>query len=106
MIISNLVQGAIGQIKGPLTNKESITFSTGNEAGAGRPPDLKLGISIDEKDLMTYGWRFEVTINKNIRILIGSTGRYEFDEKIAVDTISFPEGAPASVIIDYVVLDI
>lgn len=103
MIISNLVQGAIGQIKGPLTINDSIVFSTSNAAGL--PPDLKLGISIDEKDLMTYGWKFPVSIN-NTRILIGSTGRYEFDEKVTINTISFPQGAPASVIIDYVVLDV
>lgn len=103
MIISNLVQGSIGQIKGPLAINDSITFSTSNVAG--RPPDLKLGISIDEKDLMTYEWRFPVVIN-DISISVGSTGRYEIDDNIAIDTISFPQGAPASVIIDYVVLDV
>lgn len=103
MVISNLVQGGIGQVKGPFGENESVIFSTSSSGG--RPPVLKLGISIDEKDLMTYGWAFPVSID-NVAITIGSTGRYELENDITIDTIIFPLGAPASVIIDYVVLDI
>ena len=93
----NLLNGAIGQVQGPFATNEILNFN-----GA----EVKLGISIAEKDLMTY----EQTINKGFVILInnelvklGYEGIYESDDWIILNQISFPQGAPPSILIEYVI---
>jgi len=90
-------KGMIGQEKGPFTSNDSIIFKK----------KIKLGVIIGEKDYMKYS-PFQIKIqldssNESI-IQIGQKGIYELYE-IYVDTISFPAGAPDSVIIDYVILE-
>ena len=93
----NLTSGAIGQIQGPFNSSDILNFN--NEG-------VKLGISIAEKDLMTYGGTeekgFIVQINEeNIRF--GREGIYESDDWILLNTVSFPQGAPESVLVEYVI---
>ena len=100
MTVQNLAQGTIGRVQGPIAAGEVINF-----AASGSAKYFKLGISISEKDLMSFNWRFPVKIN-NLNIVIGKSGVYEPDGMLQVSQIVFPQGAPASVTIDYVVLDI
>lgn len=95
-LANNLKKGTIGQIQGPFAADESINFQN---------YFVKLGIFIGEKDLMDFDWHFPVKIN-NIDIIIGSFGMYELEEPIQISSISFPQGAQESVMIDYVILDI
>ena len=92
----NLDQGVIGQIQGPFDPNQSFEFN--NNA-------IKLGIFIGEKDLMTFDWHFPVDIN-NERVIIYKKGMYEPNVPLILNKVSFPQGAPASVFIDYVVLEI
>ena len=89
-----LVNGQIGQIKGPFSSEENVLSDllTG-----------KIGISIGEKDLMKGDFYFR--INDSL-YLMGETGMYEIDEPYVISSIVFPNGAPASVIIDYINMDI
>lgn len=97
-MIIDLPHGSIGQIQGPFTNTDTIDFSN---------KDIKIGISIGEKDLMTYGGTeskgFTVKID-DVLIRFGRDGIYELDEEMRIGLVSFPQGAPASVLIEYVIL--
>ena len=92
--------GAIGQIQGPFTVDDYIDFNTNKY--------IKLGISINEKDLMTFeesnAGGYTIQIDDTL-IRLGRDGMYELTEGAHLKRISFPQGAPASVIVDYVVLD-
>ena len=67
---------------------------------------VKLGISIAEKDLMAYGASaqlgFIVLIN-NETIRLGREGIYEVDDWMVLNQVSFPYGAPASTLVEYVI---
>ena len=94
----NLVQGAIGQLKGPFSQGESISF-----AGAG----VKIGFAIGEKDFMKAGNPntnngFAIQINDQL-VRMGRTYLYETDNSTEITTVSFPQGAPPSLLIDYVI---
>lgn len=93
----NLSNGAIGQVQGPFQANDSLNFSG---------KQVKLGVSIAEKDLMTYGGTadkgFMMKINDEL-IRLGREGRYESDDWIVLGQVSFPRGAPASVLVEYVV---
>lgn len=89
------VNGQIGQIKGPFSEETEILSNvfTG-----------KIGISIGEKDLMKIK-DFYFRINNSL-YLMGRTGIYEIDEPYTISSIIFPNGAPASVTIDFINIDI
>lgn len=91
-----LNQGAIGQLQGPFNIGQNFNFQA---------KVIKLGIFIGEKDLMTFNWRFPVDINGE-RIIISQKGMYEPNAPLTLSLLSFPMGAPASVFIDYVVLEV
>ena len=91
-----LDQGAIGQVQGPFSRGEMFTFSN---------KSIKVGIFINEKDLMTFDWEFPIRIN-GIDVIVYKPGMYEPNVSLPISSISFPQGAPASVFIDYVVLEI
>lgn len=95
--------GVIKQFKGPFEENQSISL-TGNAC--------KIGISIAEDDFMSWGatynqgeWRgkdFIINI-KGEQIHMGRT--YIYQSQQAIDQpilISFPDGAPTSLIIDVV----
>lgn len=92
-----LTNGVIGQIQGPLTSTDMINFNNNY---------IKLGISIGEKDLMTYeqseykGFIFQID-NEIIRL--GRDGMYETDDVVQISQLKFPQGAPASLLVEYVV---
>lgn len=90
------INGQIGQIKGP--------FSSGSNILNNNLLTGKFGISIGEKDLMKIK-DFKFRIN-NVEYLMGRTGIYEICEPYEVSSIEFPEGAPASVVIDYININI
>lgn len=93
----NLTNGSIGQIQGPLTSVDTINFNKSF---------VKLGISIGEKDLMTY----QESENKSLMfqidnelIKLGQDGIYETDDVVQINQLTFPQGAPASLLIEYVI---
>ena len=91
-----LTSGSIGQIQGPFTASDVINFDN---------KFVKLGIIIGEKDLMTYeDTGFFVEID-GVRIKFGRDGIYELDDTLRLGSISFPSGAPASLLIDYVIMN-
>ena len=103
-MVLNLKSGSIGQIQGPFSENDVFTFRGLNDGIV----YVKLGIIINDKDLMTFGDSedkgFTVRINGDL-IRFGWEGIYELDEVMKIDSLSFPQGAPASVIIDYVVMN-
>ena len=97
----NLKNGYIGQIRGPFSNNDIINFN--NHL-------IKLGVFIEEKDLMTYspdGFKIQITDITGIQTLIklGQKGIYELSEAINLKSISFPLGGPVSLVIDYAVVE-
>lgn len=95
----NLNYGAIGQLRGPFALGESFSF-----------PNVKvrLGVCIGEKDFMKAGNPndnngYAIQINDQL-IRLGRTYIYESTEDTDVTTLSFPQGAPASLIVDYEVI--
>ena len=94
-VLQTLNQGVFGQLQGPFN---STTFNFEGKS-------VKLGIFIGEQDLMKFNWQFPIDIN-NERILIGKSGMYEPNVALPITSLAFPSGAPASVYVDYVVLEI
>lgn len=97
----NLGNGYIGQIRGPFSSSDRINFN--NHL-------IKLGVFIGEKDFMAYppdGFKIQITDTAGTQTIIrlGREGIYELDEVISLGSISFPLGAPASLVIDYAVMD-
>lgn len=93
--------GTIGQYKGPFSSSENIATKIGIGAA------VKFGVTIGEKDYMKIK-NFKMKINgatlTDPLFHIGKTFIYEIDDKFVLSELSFPEGAPASTIIDYVIL--
>lgn len=85
----------VGQIKGPFEANQNVFTSA---------QKVRLGISIDTKDLMPFGEdRVEglsFKINGQL-IEMGRTGMYETGDYINVSSLSFNKKTPASVIINY-----
>ena len=94
-----IVRGSIGQLQGPFSQGDSIRFGAG----------VKLGFAIGEKDFMKAGDPntnngFAFKIDDQL-IRMGRTYLYETDDSTKVTSVSFPQGAPASLIIDYVIAE-
>ena len=111
--------GMIGQAQGPFSSNDiinSIIIPQIREHGGdvSNPVFAKFGISIGEKDYMIFdqmeedGKRFKFIIDfgdGEKTIWMGKTQMYESDDGIEIQTLKFPEGAPASVFVEYVVLN-
>ena len=93
----DLSNGAIGQVQGPFQANDFLNFNG---------KQVKLGVSIAEKDLMTYGGTeikgFTIKIDDEL-IKLGREGIYESDDWVELNQITFPQGAPVSVLIEYVI---
>lgn len=107
---NNLKVGTIGQYKGPFTSSDSIILNS--------ETPIEIGVSIGEKDAMkqlanndVWGWTDAPLIinidgeDKQIPIAIGQRFIYNPEIGIFHHTISFPNGAPSSTIIDYMILE-
>lgn len=94
------LNGSIGQVTGPfsagqdLLAEEGVIMNLISQYTSSEKVQLsKLGIQADEGTI--------VQIN-GINIKIGKTGIYELDETVAIKSLIFPNGADASVIVDFV----
>ena len=88
--------GKIGQFKGPFTENQTITLDS--------EYNIQLGIAIGEKDCMKNNWKLRVLID-NEEIWIKHRCIYNPDVTIFHHTITFPDGAPESTIVDYIILE-
>lgn len=88
--------GKIGQFKGPFARNQIITLDS--------EYNIQLGISIGEKDSMSKNWKLRVLID-NKEIWIWHRCIYNPETNIFHHTIQFPDGAPESVILDYMILE-
>ena len=90
--------GTIKQFKGPFDAGYTLPLQNGN---------CKIGISIGEKDFMRISQQnsgFKFVINGE-QLYMGRTCMYQSDRQIDNVTISFPQGAPLSTIVDVVYMD-
>lgn len=90
----SLKAGQIGQIQGPFYINQDVASEISNSG-----QDVLLGITIGEKDYMQAPFYF---VLNGRTIYMGSTCMYELSNPIALTSLVFPLGAPASLIIDYV----
>ena len=90
------------QYRGPYAARQTIDLPSGS---------YKLGISIGEKDFMKFGDSqissgstkgFGIILG-DTPILIGRTFMYETVEAITGTSLTFPLGAPASLIVDILI---
>ncbi len=93
--------GFFGQLTGPFSAGQNLA----TQIGAGRK--VKFGISIGEKDYMKLqDFCFKVNnILTRVNIYIGRTFIYETDDGIILSELSFPDGAPASTIINFSLIE-
>ena len=93
----NRINGRLGQVCGPFAAGEDLLASGGAidefTKEKTKPNLLKLGI---QAPVDSY-----VSIN-NVNIKIGKTGIYELDYRVIVKSLSFPNGADETVIVDFV----
>lgn len=94
--------GDIVQYQGPFTSEQTITIKY----------PCVLGISISEKDFMKAGSEsadssIEVVINQkkgnqtvSSSFFIGRTFMYQTQEQYDIISVQFPNGAPASTLVD------
>lgn len=91
----------IGQVQGPFLPNENVADIINN----GTNHYSKIGIEIGEKDFFTYRDDFVFYIN-GIQIHMGRTQRYELDEDIYLRSLTFKDGAPSSVSVDYAIVEL
>lgn len=89
--------GHIGQVSGPFNAGQDLLADFG-PIGAftpqlQRPVLYKIGVQADVGTV--------ISIN-NTNIKIGSTGIYELDDSVKINELSFPNGASANTIIDFI----
>lgn len=91
------INGRVGQVLGPFDAGQDLMADDGAigmfTPEKTKPIILKLGIQTDIGTI--------VKINE-VPIKIGKTGIYELDYRVQVKTLSFPSGANANTIIDFV----
>ena len=109
--------GIIGQAQGPFSSETNVIDIIVPQIRAkggdvSKPIFAKFGISIGEKDYMIFDkeekdkFKFIIDFGDGETIVwMGKTQIYESDEGIRINTLKFPQGAPASVLIEYVILD-
>ena len=117
------VSGMIGQLVGPFNSDVNIIPLISNKEGISNPIFFKLGISLGEKDYMVYTreevendyvnikkrFNFKITFGDELagsgtEFWLGKTQIYESDEGLYIKELIFPEGAPASTLIEYTIL--
>ena len=92
-----ILNGRVGQVLGPFAANVDLLAEGGAiseftpETSA--PIIEKLGIQTDVGNL--------IEIN-GVQIKIGKTGIYELDNRVAIKSLKFPNGANADTIIDFV----
>ena len=93
----NRINGRVGQVLGPFAPGEDLLARGGVidefTKETTQPRILKLGI---QAPVDSY-----VSIN-DVNIKIGKTGIYELDYRVVVRSLSFPNGADETVIVDFV----
>lgn len=103
--------GIVYQIKGPFVAGANVLNNFLKKNGS-TGENMKIGISIDSKDLMTYGdltkyprgFDFIISGPAGETVLqMGRSGMYQTDTPLWVSELSFPHGAPESVIVDFVI---
>ena len=100
-------QGLFGQLRGPFTAGENIKQTKMQNDNSSIYTFL--GISIAEKDFMLFGKNEEnETQPYSLRFMIngeefwiGRTQMYETSQEIELNSLVFPDGAPASTLIEY-----
>lgn len=89
--------GYVGQIRGPFGMSEDIVSKLDLPIGY----KIRFGVSVDPYDMMPIpDWYFEVN---GAHIKMGKTCMYETDEPVIISTFTFPIGAPASTLVDFVI---
>lgn len=101
-------QGKFGQIRGPFANGEDVALIIRQIEGISATPYVELGVTYAEKDAMIYGKERDNTIPSSLKMLIngneiwmGRTHMYETDGVVPLTSFVFPQGAPASVLVEY-----
>lgn len=103
--------GTIGQLKGPFQAGQNVFSSLFAQEGT-NSEKMKFGVSINEKDLMPFGnlssypngLAFNVaTPIGTVLVQMGRTCMYETDGAVQVNSLSFINNTPQSVIINYVI---
>lgn len=91
------LNGRIGQVLGPFDAGIDLLADDGAigqfTPESTKPIIEKLGIQTDVGTM--------VEIN-GVQIKIGKTGIYELDNRVAIKTLKFPDGAGADTIVDFV----
>lgn len=91
------LNGRIGQVLGPFDAGIDLLADDGAigqfTPESTKPVIEKLGIQTDVGTM--------VEIN-GVQIKIGKTGIYELDNRVAIKTLVFPDGASADTIVDFV----
>lgn len=92
-----ILNGRIGQVLGPFDAGVDLLAEGGAISDftpeVTKPIIEKIGIQTDIGSI--------IEIN-GVRIKIGKTGIYELDNRVAIKSLSFPNGASADTIIDFV----
>ena len=103
--------GTVGQIKGPFQAGQNAFAQLWQKQGT-TLEKMKLGISIDEKDLLPFGdvetyptgFSFMVSGPNNTALIqMGRTGIYESDQPVLISSLIFTNNAPQSVIVNFVI---
>lgn len=92
-----ILNGRVGQVLGPFAANVDLLAEGGAISDftpeASAPIIEKLGIQTDVGNL--------IEIN-GVQIKIGKTGIYELDNRVAIKSLKFPNGANTDTIIDFV----
>lgn len=103
--------GIVGQLKGPFRANYNVFTELFTQEGT-TSENMKIGVSINEKDLMPFGDEQTyptgiafviLTPNQNTTVQMGRTGMYETDQPVQVNSLMFLNEAPQSVIINYTI---
>ena len=116
-------QGIIGLLAGPFSKNQNVIPLIANKEGVTAPIFFKLGISLGEKDYMIYTkekvtkeentikvevekrFTFELNLGGGYEeFWLGKTQIYESDDGLNITGLRFPDGAPASTLIEYTIL--
>ena len=114
----SVVEGIMGQIQGPFRSDQNIAAMIKTKEGVTENAVFaKIGITVGEKDYMIYNRpasgnveakRFSFMLQLNgedeEEFWVGNTQIYESDDGLAIVSLRFPEGAPASTLVDYMIL--
>lgn len=103
--------GTVGQLKGPFRANRNVFTELFAEEGT-TSENMKIGVSINEQDLMPFGDEQEYPTGiafvissptETTTVQMGRTGMYETDQPLQVNSLVFLNEAPESVIINYTI---